>query len=222
MTKTQLELQAKELWKTQEQGAEVTPDHKFWKQYDKLIKASRKVTFKPPTVIQAQALDTITAYKQLPQRYYGDLFKKSEVFSSRAVLVSTILASNIGLNLIPSYKLWGALALFGGVFILRYLGITIFKTGQVCSLEIQSDCLKFKTKQQQKIPFEHIVAFSIENQVLKISARFPKKNRWNKERNYEVPLVKAKNQPLSKDEITAIYQLLDAIIKENELQKNNG
>jgi len=222
MTKTQLEIQAEELWQVQGLEKETDPDARFWKKYDKLVKASRKATFKPPVVIPTQVLDTISAYKQLPQRHYAKLFKREKILSRNSTMGFLILALNAGLNLSDPYKLWGTLALFGGGVVLRSLAVMIFKTGKSCSLEIQSDRLKLKTKHREKtIPFENITTFSIQGQVIKLSAEFPKKNIFNRKKVYEIPLVKAKKQPLTEDEITAIYQLLEAIVKENESKKNN-
>ena len=218
--KTKLELQADELWQTHPVGEETTPGEKFWKRYEKLIRASQKVIVKLPVVTQVQTLDTLTAYEQLPQYYYDDLFKKDKVFSKSSLLGSLALSLN-AFNLIPYAGFGGMLAAFGGCFLLRYGYLSIFKSGHKFSLDIQPYFLQLGYKnKKRKVMLTHITEFSVEIDTIKITTEVPKKGERVRKKQYYIPFVKAKNERLSDDEITAICQLLSAVINENETKNN--
>ncbi|OJJ13949.1 hypothetical protein BKI52_45105 [marine bacterium AO1-C] len=213
--KTQLEIQADELWQTQELAAEVRPDDKFWKRYNKLVNASRKITFKPPVYRPSQVLDTVVAYKQLPHRYYDDLFKRDKAFSRRSLLGSAALSLN-ALNILP-FGVWGFLAALGGCFVLRFAYLSAFKTGYSFSLDIQPYHLLMGNKhRKRKVLLTHITGFSVDTETIKLTAEIPKKNGRIRKKEYHIPLTKSKNERLPDNEITAICQFLEAIINENE------
>ena len=219
--KTKLEVQADELWQTQELGEEGAPDGKFWKKYEKLIKASRRVVFTSPVTVPTQVLDTLTAYEQLPQHYYDDLFKRDKIFSKSSLLGSAALSLN-ALNLLPHTGIWGVLLALGGVFLLSYAYARFFKSGQMFSLDIQPYFLQLGNKhRKRKVLLEHITGFSANTEMIKLTVEIPKKSGRVRKKEYHIPLTKAKNKRLSNNEITAICQLLEAVINENETKQKH-
>ena len=214
-----LELQTDELWQTHQSSNDDAPGDKFWKRYEKLIKAARKTTHKLPVVRQDQVLDTLTAYEQLPHRHYDDLFKQDKAFSWRSLAASAIVSLN-GINLLPFYKSLGVVAIFGGALAIRYLVVSIFKTGQSFSVDIQPYHLQLDGKhKKRKVLLQHIADFSIRGEVIQLTEKVPRKNGRFRKKIHHIPLTKTNNERLSDDEITAILQLLAAVVNENESKK---
>ncbi|OJJ13945.1 hypothetical protein BKI52_45085 [marine bacterium AO1-C] len=222
---TKLERQANQLWEGFEEGST-----KFWKKYEQLIQASRDAVKEAPVVLQSQPggiLDTFTAYAQLPEAHYPELFKKTPFFDSDSMplsfVVSVVLGNWVfsGIMPGPAGVILGPAVLFAGFLGLRFWQReNIFEAKNMLSLDIQPDYLQFGPKdKQKKVPFKYITGFSMTKKAIKLSAEFPHKGNDVLEKTYTIPLRKGKRKRFSTIELNALKQLLDAIMYENEVLK---
>ncbi len=207
---TKLEKRADELWKGYGEN-----NPKFWRKYEQLIQSSREASFKFLVPQKGAVLDPLAAYEQLLQSQYPDLYQKDKIFSSRFLLQSVLYGFSFGLSAFSFAGYWG-IPLASGVLIgVQSLGVLLFKTGRSITLEIHPYHLELGNKVQKKrILFEHIAAFSLSKEDIRLKIVIPKKKGRFRRRAYTIPLT-TKQGRLPDAEIKVICQLLEAIIHQN-------